>query len=35
MNEGLKPAFVDAIRVEYEKLRAHHGEQKAKPLSAP
>jgi 5-methyltetrahydrofolate--homocysteine methyltransferase len=32
MNERLKPAFVDAIHVEYEKLRAHHGEQKAKPL---
>src|SRR5882724_10941604 len=32
LNQALKPAFVDSIRVEYEKLRAHHGEQKAKPL---
>src|SRR5947207_8782822 len=32
MNDSLKPGFVNTIRIEYEKLRAHHGEQQAKPL---
>ena len=32
INPALKPAFVENIRAEYGKLRAHHGEQKAKPL---
>src|SRR5262249_13265656 len=27
-----KPGFVEGIRVEYEKLRVHHGQQKARPL---
>jgi 5-methyltetrahydrofolate--homocysteine methyltransferase len=32
INPELKPAFVQNVRADYEKLRAHHGEQKAKPL---
>ena len=32
MNAELKRTFVDSIRTEYEKIRAHHGEQQAKPL---
>src|SRR5436309_2675460 len=32
INPLLKPTFLEGIRAEYEKLRVHHGEQKAKPL---
>ena len=32
ISRDLKPAFVEGIRSEYVKLRAQHGEQKAKPL---
>src|SRR5437868_3769007 len=32
INPGLKPGFVQNVRAEYEKLRAHHGEVKGKPL---
>jgi 5-methyltetrahydrofolate--homocysteine methyltransferase len=32
INPDLKPAFVSKVREEYEKLRTHHGEQKAKPI---
>ena len=34
INPSLKPAFVENVRSEYEKLRAQHSEQKAKPLLA-
>jgi len=32
INPRLKPAFIQSIRADYDKLRIHHGEQKAKPL---
>jgi 5-methyltetrahydrofolate--homocysteine methyltransferase len=32
LNPSLKPAFVDNIRAEYEKVRAQHSERAAKPL---
>jgi 5-methyltetrahydrofolate--homocysteine methyltransferase len=32
INSTLKPAFIESIRVEYEKLRDQHGSQKSKPL---
>ena len=32
ISRELKPAFVQGIRSEYDKLRVQHGEQKAKPL---
>ena len=32
LNPGLKPPFVANVRAEYDKLRAQHAEQKAKPL---
>jgi 5-methyltetrahydrofolate--homocysteine methyltransferase len=32
LSPQLKPAFMDGIRVEYEKVRVHHAEQKGKPL---
>src|SRR5581483_9201769 len=32
MNPALKTGFIESVRVEYEKLRAHHGEQRAAPL---
>ncbi len=32
INPALKPAFVESLRADYDKLRAKHGEQKAKPL---
>jgi 5-methyltetrahydrofolate--homocysteine methyltransferase len=32
INPALKGTFVQTVQTEYEKLRAHHGEQKAKPL---
>src|SRR5205814_4387834 len=32
INPELKPGYVKGIRAEYEKIRAHHAEQKAKPL---
>jgi 5-methyltetrahydrofolate--homocysteine methyltransferase len=32
INPALKGAFVQTVQTEYEKLRAHHGEQKTKPL---
>ncbi|HTL59542.1 MAG TPA: methionine synthase [Candidatus Limnocylindrales bacterium] len=32
VNPGLKSAFVQSVRAEYEKLRVHHGEAKGKPL---
>jgi 5-methyltetrahydrofolate--homocysteine methyltransferase len=34
INPSLKPAFVEHVRSEYEKIRAQHSEQKAKPLLA-
>ena len=32
INPKLKPAFMENIQTEYEKLRQQHGQQKAKPL---
>jgi 5-methyltetrahydrofolate--homocysteine methyltransferase len=32
VNPNLKESFTNGIRQEYEKLRAHHGEQRAAPL---
>jgi 5-methyltetrahydrofolate--homocysteine methyltransferase len=32
ISSELKPAFVQGVRSEYDKLRAQHGEQKARPL---
>ena len=32
LSPKLSPGFINGIRVEYEKVRAHHGEQKGKPL---
>ena len=32
LNPSLKPAFVESVRAEYEKLRAQHAGQAAKPL---
>jgi len=32
INPQLKPPFVAKIRADYENVRAHHGEQKTKPL---
>ena len=32
LNPGLKPAFAENVRAEYDKLRAHHSQQTAKPL---
>ena len=32
LNPELKPAFVAELRADYDKLRAQHAEQKAKPL---
>ncbi len=32
INPQLKPAFVARLRADYETVRAHHGEQTAKPL---
>jgi 5-methyltetrahydrofolate--homocysteine methyltransferase len=32
INPALKGAFVQTVQTEYEKLRAQHGEQRAKPL---
>jgi 5-methyltetrahydrofolate--homocysteine methyltransferase len=32
LNPSLKPAFVQNVRAEYDKLRAHHSQQPAKPL---
>jgi 5-methyltetrahydrofolate--homocysteine methyltransferase len=32
INPGLKGPFIQNVRSEYDKLRAHHGEQRAKPL---
>jgi 5-methyltetrahydrofolate--homocysteine methyltransferase len=34
LNPQLKPAFMASVRAEYEKVRAHHAEQRAKPLLA-
>jgi 5-methyltetrahydrofolate--homocysteine methyltransferase len=34
LNPSLKPAFVQNVRAEYDKLRAHHSQQPAKPLLA-
>jgi 5-methyltetrahydrofolate--homocysteine methyltransferase len=32
LNPALKTGFIESIRVEYDKVRAHHGEQRAAPL---
>jgi 5-methyltetrahydrofolate--homocysteine methyltransferase len=32
INPKLKPAFIENVRNDYEKLRAQHGQQKARPL---
>jgi 5-methyltetrahydrofolate--homocysteine methyltransferase len=32
LSQQLKPAFVQSVRGDYEKLRAHHAGQKARPL---
>jgi 5-methyltetrahydrofolate--homocysteine methyltransferase len=32
LNPALKDGFINATRLEYEKVRAHHGEQRAAPL---
>jgi 5-methyltetrahydrofolate--homocysteine methyltransferase len=32
LNQQLKPGFVQQVRGDYEKLRVHHGNQKARPL---
>jgi 5-methyltetrahydrofolate--homocysteine methyltransferase len=32
LNPELKPAFIDSIRADYQKLRDQHADQKAKPL---
>ncbi|HOX57328.1 MAG TPA: methionine synthase [Candidatus Paceibacterota bacterium] len=32
LNASLKPAYVEGIRAEYDKVRAQHAEQKTKPL---
>ena len=34
INAQLKTNFVETVRADYEKLRAHHGQQRAKPLLA-
>src|SRR5258706_16398733 len=32
INPKLKPGYVQGVRAEYDKVRAHHAGQKAKPL---
>ncbi len=32
LNQKLKPGFIETVRLDYQKLREHHGKQQAKPL---